>query len=174
MNRKRWIGIGLETALVLVVVVLAAHRLIPARPAAPSPANAKSFTLRGLSGEPIAPEIYEGKAVLLNFWAPWCPPCKLEVPWLEKLQEENRGRLVVVGVVADRETYARAAAMMREKGITYRLAQFSPSLERAFGEPSALPTSYYISPSSHVVHSVKGLVPEYVMRRYAVDAMEQR
>ena len=174
MHRRRWIGIGLETALALVVIVLLAHRLIPAGPEAPTAANAKSFVLTGLDGEPIAPSAYAGKAVVLNFWAPWCPPCKLEIPWLQKLQEANRGRLVVVGVVADRETYARAEAMMRAKGITYPLAQFSPSLEQAFGDPSALPTSYYISASSHVVHSVKGLVPEYVMRRYAADAMEQK
>ncbi len=173
MNRRRWIGIGLETALTLVVIVLVAHHLIPARAAAPTAANAKSFTLQGLNGEPIEPSAYAGKAVVLNFWAPWCPPCKLEIPWLQKLQEANRGRLVVVGVVADPETYARAAAMMRQKGITYLLAQDTPSLEQAFGNPSALPTSYYLSSSSHVVHRVSGLVPEYIMRRYAADAMGQ-
>ena len=173
MNRRRWIGIGLETALALVVIVLVAHRFIPTRPEAPSPENAKSFTLRGLNGEPIAPSAYAGKAVVLNFWAPWCPPCKLEIPWLEKLQKANRGRLVVVGVVADPGTYARAAAMMRQKGITYPLAQDTPSLERTFGNPSALPTSYYLSSSSHVVHRVSGLVPEYIMRQYAADAMGQ-
>jgi thiol-disulfide isomerase/thioredoxin len=173
MHRRRWIGIGLEVALALVVVVLLAHRLIPARAAAPTAANAKSFTLTGLDGSPIASSAYEGKAVLLNFWAPWCPPCKLEIPWLQKLQDANRGRLVVVGVVADPSQYERAAALMRQKGITYLLAQDSPSLEMAFGDPSALPTSYYISPSSHVVHSETGLVPEYIMRRYVADAIGQ-
>ncbi|HUY82373.1 MAG TPA: TlpA disulfide reductase family protein [Acidobacteriaceae bacterium] len=157
----------------LLIVGLVLHRVIPVRAAAPTAANAKRFTLMGLDGKPIAPSAYEGKAVVLNFWAPWCPPCKLEIPWLQKLQDANRGRLVVVGVVADPDTYARAAAMMRQKGITYLLAQDTPSLEMEFGDPSALPTSYYISPSLHVVHSVTGVAPEYVMRRYAADAMGQ-
>ena len=64
--------------------------------------------------------------------------------------------------------------MMRHDGITYLLAQDSPSLERAFGDPSALPTSFYISPSSHVVHMVTGIVPEYTIHRYAADAIRQK
>lgn len=173
MGRRGWIGTGLEVLLALVVVALLAPRLIPVGPEAATAANARRFTLTGLDGEPIAPSAYEGKAVLLNFWAPWCPPCRLEIPWLQKLQNATRGKLVVVGVVADPRMYARAAAMMQQKGVTYLLAQDSPSLQRAFGSLSALPTTFYLSRSSHVVHRVTGLVPEYVMRRYAADAMGQ-
>jgi hypothetical protein len=64
--------------------------------------------------------------------------------------------------------------MMRERGITYLLARDSRSLEMAFGDPPALPTSLYISPSFHVVHMVTGVVPEYIMHRYAVDAINQK
>lgn len=174
MESRRWMTRGLEWGILLVFVVLILHRFLPAKAIAPSASNAVTFTLTGLNGEPIAPAAYKGKAVLLNFWAPWCPPCRLEIPWLQKLQNENHGDLVVVGVVADSSQYAHAAAVMRHQGITYLLAQDSQSLERAFGDPSALPTSFYISPSSHVVHTVTGIVPEYTMRRYAAEAIGQR
>jgi len=174
MTRSRSIATGIEVAVIVFVAALLAYRFVPRRAAAPSPANAVAFTLTGLDGNPISPSVYKDKAVLLNFWAPWCPPCRMEIPWLQKLQNENRARLVVVGVVADPDQYAHAAAFMRQRGITYLLAQDSPSLERAFGDPSALPTSFYISPSSHVVHSVTGLVPEYTMHRYVAEAIRQK
>ena len=174
MKRARWIGNVLEWMVVASIAALLLHRFVPVRAAAPSPANAVTFTLTGLDGATVSPGAYLGKAILLNFWAPWCPPCRLEIPWLEKLQHQNRGSLVVVGVVADPDQYAHAAAMMRQKGITYLLARDSPSLQRALGNPSSLPTSFYISRSSHVVHTVTGLVPEYTMRRYVADAIRQK
>lgn len=174
MHWKRRIKIGLEWSALAVLLVLVTHRFLPQPPARPSAANARSFTLTGLDGHPIAPSTYQGKAVLLNFWAPWCPPCRAEIPWLQNLQNQDRGGLVVVGVVADPGEYAHAAAMMQHKGITYLLAQDSASLERAFGNPSVLPASFYISPTSHVVHTVTGVVPEDTMRRYAQDAIGQK
>ena len=147
------------------------YRFVPARATASTAENAKAFTLTGLDGKPIAPVVYQGKAMVVNFWAPWCAPCRLEIPWLQKLQAENGGRLVVVGVVADAREYAHAEAMMRQKGVTYLLAQDSPELDRTFGSPAALPTSFYLTPSAHVAHTVSGIVPQYMMRKYADDAM---
>lgn len=174
MKRRRWISTGIEVALVLFVAVLLVRHFVPVKAAAPTSANSVAFTLTGLDGNPIPPSDYQGKAILLNFWAPWCPPCKMEIPWLQKLQNQNRGKLVVIGVVADPNQYARAAAYMRQNGITYPLARYSPALQRAFGSISELPTSFYISPAQHVVHHVTGLVPQYTMRRYVADAIRQK
>lgn len=173
-TRKSWISTGIEIVLVLFVAVLLIRHFLPARPAPPTAASAVHFTLTTLDGNPIPPTAYQGKAILLNFWAPWCPPCKMEIPWLQKLQNQNPGKLVVVGVVADPTQYARAAAYMRQKGITYPLVRYSPSLESAFGSISELPTSYYISPSMHVVHHVTGLIPTYTMHRYVAEAIHQK
>lgn len=174
MERTRWIKTVLEWAVLALLAGLVLNRLLPKKPTAPSAVNVKTFTLTGLDGRAIPPSTYEGKAILLNFWAPWCPPCRLEIPWLQKLQNANAGKLVIVGVVTDPDEYAHAAAMMQKKGVTYLLAQDSPSLQSAFGNPSGLPTSFYISPSSHIVHTVTGIVPEYVMHHYAEDAINQR
>ncbi len=173
-RRTRWIRTGLECAVLALFMGLVLNRSLPKKASAPSVSNARTFTLTGLDGNPIPTSSYKNKAVLLNFWAPWCPPCRLEIPWLQKLQNANGGNLVVVGVVADPDEYAHAAAMMREKGITYLLARDSPSLQRAFGNPPGLPTSFYMSPSSHIVHAVTGIVPEYIMHRYAADAINQK
>ncbi len=174
MAKRPWLRWGIEAVMVLWLAAMLWYRFVPGRAAAPTAANAKVFTLTGLDGKPIAPAAYQGKAMVVNFWAPWCAPCRLEIPWLEKLQAENGGRLVVVGVVADAREYAHAEAMMRQKGVTYLLAQDSPEIERAFGSPAALPTSFYLTPSAHVAHTVSGIVPQYMMRKYARDAMGER
>ena len=174
MTKRPWLRWTIEGGMALWLAAMLWYRFVPARVEAPTAANAKAFTLTGLDGKPIAPETYKGKAMVVNYWAPWCAPCRLEIPWLQKLQAENGGRLVVVGVVADAGEYARAAAMMKQKGVTYLLAEDSPELDRAFGNPAMLPTSFYLTPSAHVAHTVSGVVPEYMMRRYAKDAMGER
>jgi len=174
MTLRHRIGLALKWASIVLITIVLLHRFVPVKAAAPTAANARSFTLTALNGTPIPPSLYRGKAVVLNFWAPWCPPCRVEIPWLQKLQNEDRGNLVVVGVVADASEYAHAATMMQSKGVTYLLARESPSLNAAFGDPDVLPTTFYISPSSHVVHSVTGVVPEYTMSSYAADAISSR
>lgn len=172
MMSKRKILIGIEILLSLAAVVLLAQRLIPAR-AVESKEQVRTFALTALDGTPIRAAQFQGKAIVLNFWAPWCPPCKIEIPWLQKLQDENKGKLVVIGVVADENEYANAAKFMKARGVTYLLAQDSQFLVDTFGDASSLPTTYYISPSRHIVHSVSGLAPEYMMRRYAQDAISK-
>lgn len=174
MTLRRKAGLALKWASIALFTAVVLHRFVPVKAAAPTEGNARSFTLTGLDGAPIPASAYRGKAVVLNFWAPWCPPCRFEIPWLQKLQNKNRGDLVVVGVVADADEYAHAETMMRQKGVTYLLARDTPSLDAAFGSPNVLPTTFYLSPTSHVVHSVTGVVPEYAMNRYAGDALQQR
>ncbi len=174
MGRKRWIRTGLEWTALALLAVPVLPQFLPRKTATQTTANARTFTLTGIDGNPIPASAYHGKALLLNFWAPWCPPCLMEIPRLQKLQNEERGRLVVVGIVPNPSMYLYAATMMRERGVTYLLAQDSASVQKAFGNPPTLPTSLYISPSLHVVHKVIGVVPEYVMRRYAADAINQR
>lgn len=163
---------GIEAFLLVVVVSVLAQRLIPSRPV--SGRSVHSLSLNALDGTPINISELKGKAIVLNFWAPWCPPCRMEIPWLQQLQNNNADKLAVVGVVADQSQYARAGAFMKSQGVNYLLAQDTESLADSFGDPSSLPTTYYISPSGHVVHSVTGVAPQYIMNRYAADAIRSR
>jgi len=174
MKPKKMLIIGLEGMVFSVLLAMLGHRVIPARPIESSRSKALSFSLTTLDGTTIPDENIKGQAVVLNFWAPWCPPCKMEIPWLQRLQNENIGKLRVIGVVADEGQYDNAAAYMKTKGITYLLARDSLSLQNAFGDTSTLPTTFYISSSGHVVHMVSGLVPEYMIHKYASDAIRQR
>lgn len=173
MKLRHTFKIVFEFAFLLVFLLLVVHRLIPDKPRQSASTTAVTFTLTALNGATIPSGELKGKAVVINFWAPWCPPCRMEIPWLQSLQEDNSAKLRVIGVVADDSQYDNAAAFMKAKGVTYLLAQDPASLQSTFGNTDSLPKTFYISPSGHVVHIVTGLVPEYMMKQYALDAMHQ-
>lgn len=65
---------------------------------------AKDFTLKDLSSKKVSLSDFRGKVVLLNFFATWCPPCRMEIPELVKIsQQKKRGDLVVLGISLDKD-----------------------------------------------------------------------
>ncbi|MFP5235768.1 MAG: TlpA family protein disulfide reductase [Acidobacteriota bacterium] len=136
---------------------------------APAQLNLQATEFQRLDGSALPAQALEGKAVVLNFWAPWCPPCRVEMPWLDDLQKTEPG-VVVLGVEDDPDEYAHAMDFARRKAITYPLVRFAPDLDRKLGGIHTLPTTLFISRSGRVVHAVRGAIPEVVMRRFARDA----
>jgi cytochrome c biogenesis protein CcmG/thiol:disulfide interchange protein DsbE len=137
----------------------------------PARVDLGSLHLVQLDGTPVPPAALAGKALVVNFWAPWCPPCRMETPWLQHLQTREAGRLLVVGVVADPGEYQHAQRMMRKEGVTYLLVRDTSDVQAAFGSITELPTSFYVAPSGAVVHTTHGLVPEPLMRIFAHQAI---
>jgi thiol-disulfide isomerase/thioredoxin len=129
-----------------------------------------SLHLSSVDGRPLDAHALQGKAVVLNFWAPWCPPCRMEMPWLRKLQKDDQARLVVLGVVADPAEYEHAATLMQTGRAGYPFVKESPELVHELGKPNSLPTSLYISPDGTIIHAVQGVPPESTMFAYARDA----
>ena len=173
-RRKAWL-IAVEIACFVAIVLALVHNRMPfAFSGGDTSGLPKTYTLQSLDGHPMSSMDFQGKAIVLNFWAPWCPPCRLEIPWLQNLQNRNDSKLVVVGVVADNSQYEQAAAFMKARGITYPLAEDSPLLNQAFGEVSTLPTTFYLSPSGRVVHEVTGIIPPPMMALYSRDALNAK
>ena len=66
--------------------------------------SAKDFSLKDLSSKKVSLSEFRGKVVLLNFFATWCPPCRLEIPELVKIYQQNKNRgLVILGVSLDKD-----------------------------------------------------------------------
>jgi thiol-disulfide isomerase/thioredoxin len=137
---------------------------------APSHVQMSSLVLENLDGSAFAPQAMQGKAVLVNFWAPWCGPCRSEIPALQRLQAEQPG-LVVLGVEDDPDEYRNAGILAAQMGISFPLVRATGSVRSTFGHVVMLPTTLYISRSGKVLHSVSGVIPEFLMMRYAKDAI---
>ena len=129
-----------------------------------------TLPLTDLNGIPVPPATVQNKAILLNFWAPWCGPCRREFPTLNRLQQQHPEALVI-GVEDDPDQYQQAQVLARLSPLNYLLLRTTPALHSTFGDVTMLPTTLYITPSGKVLHTVSGVIPERLMRHYFDEAI---
>jgi cytochrome c biogenesis protein CcmG/thiol:disulfide interchange protein DsbE len=166
-QRDRWVK--RTAAGVFLLVALYFYRRTTAY-SAPSHVQLSSLALTSLDGTQFPVERLQGKALLVNFWAPWCGPCRAEMPWLERLQVEHP-EIAVIGIEDDPDEYRNAEIVATQTGISYPLMRTSGPIRSAFGHVVLLPTTLYISRSGKVLHAVSGVIPETLIRRYANEAI---
>ena len=127
---------------------------------------APDFLVTTLDGAPLTRDALRGQVVLLNFWATWCPPCRVEMPGFQDVYDEHRGRgFVVLGVATDRTGRAAVRDFLRERGITYPVAMASGDLVNAYGGARVLPTSFLIDREGRIRHEVRGYFTEVALRQ---------
>ncbi len=117
---------------------------------------APEFTLQTLDGEPLSLSDLRGNAVVLNFWATWCPPCQAEMPELQAVHEAYAaGGLVVLGV-NQAEDQATVQAFLDERGLTFPVVldlQYEASQRY---QVNSLPTTFFIDRNGMIREIVVG------------------
>ena len=102
---------------------------------------------------------YRGKAVLLNFWATWCSPCKVEMPWFVDLQKKyGSDGLVILGVAMDDSEAPKIAQFASEMGVNYPVLLGTDKVSEDYGNVEFLPTSFYIDRDGKIVGKGTGLL----------------
>src|SRR5487761_1466066 len=125
---------------------------------------APSFTLKSVDGKTVSLSDYKGKAVLLNFWATWCGPCKLEMPWLIQMQKKYASQgFTVLGISEDDGSTKDVRDFMEKMGVDYPVLMYDDQLNKAYGGIDYLPTSYYIGRDGKVIVESGGLISESEM-----------
>jgi thiol-disulfide isomerase/thioredoxin len=120
--------------------------------------QAPDFTLQDLDGKPVKLSDFRGKAVLLNFWATFCGPCKVEMPWLVELQKQYGPQgLEIVGVALDDSGKDTIQKYAKDMGVNYTILQGQDSVGDAYGAVG-LPATFYIDRNGKIVDSALGLV----------------
>src|SRR5512132_3215097 len=151
----RW-TIAAVAALALALLTLPAlpdlpfgHDDLAAAAAAPGaagcPANAKpanlNFTLKDVNNKDVKLSAFKGKVILLDFWATWCGPCKIEIPWFIEFQNKyGKSGLEVIGVVTE-DTVDKAKPFAAQWKMNYTILQGNgrDDLDDAFGPMFGLP-----------------------------------
>jgi peroxiredoxin len=106
---------------------------------------APEFTLKDADGKTVRLSDYNGKVVLLDFWATWCGPCKIEIPWLKEFQRKFRDRgFEIIGVSMDDEGWQVVKPFVAELGINYRIVIGDDTTAQLYGGVDALPTTFVI------------------------------
>lgn len=119
---------------------------------------APDFTLDALDGKSVRLSDLRGKAVLLNFWATWCTPCKIEMPWFVELQNQYGGQgLQIVGVAMDDSSKEDIAKFAKDMGVNYPVLLGKEAVGDAYGGVPALPETFFIGRDGKIVDKIMGL-----------------
>ena len=125
----------------------------------PKGSVAPAFELKSIpEGKNISLASLRGKAVLLNFWATWCGPCKIEMPWLVDLQKKYGPEgLQIVGVAMDDTDDKDIADFAHKMGVNYMVLKGSEKVGDLYGGVDRLPLTYFVDRSGKVVDEIVGL-----------------
>jgi thiol-disulfide isomerase/thioredoxin len=113
------------------------------------------------TGETFRLSDHKGKVVLVNFWATWCGPCRMEVPEMIALQKRYAPRgFTVVGLSLDQGGMPVVRPFAQGAKFNYPVLLAPPGVQQAFGGVPAIPASFLIDRDGNVAHAVEGLVTQ--------------
>ena len=119
---------------------------------------APDFTLESLDGKTTHLSDFRGKAVLLNFWATWCGPCKIEMPWFVDFQKQYGSQgLQIVGVAMDDASKEDIGKFAKDLGVNYPILIGKESVGDQYGGVPALPETFLIARDGKIVNKIIGL-----------------
>jgi len=147
----------------------------------PSPDNLKAdlpepeLTLKDLDGKDVSLSEYKGKVVLVNFWATWCEPCRVEIPWLIEMQKKYGDRgFVLLGIALDEEGKSAVAPFVAKERfdvngqklpMSYKVLIGNDEAADKFGGLFGYPTSVLISRDGKQIKRVTGIISEDEMNK---------
>jgi len=144
-------------------------------PGTPAPA----VTFKSLEGQGIPLSQYQGKVVLVNFWATWCEPCQVEIPWLIEMQQKYSSKgFTVLGVDVDDEANNLVSAYTAKErfnvngqklAINYPILRGDDAVADKFGGLLGYPTSFLVSRDGKIVKKTQGLI-DYEEITKAIEA----
>lgn len=120
---------------------------------------APDFELKDADGKTVKLSDYRGKVVLLNFWATWCGPCKIEIPWFVEFEQKYKDKgFAVLGVSMDEEGWDVVKPYLANTKVNYRILLGNDTVAQLYGGVDSLPTSFLIDQQGRIASVHVGLV----------------
>jgi peroxiredoxin len=135
---------------------------------------APDFELQTLDGRNLKLSDLRGKAVLLNFWATYCEPCKVEMPWFVELQKEYGPQgFQIVGVSMDDASTEDVAKFAKQMGVNYPIVLGKESVSESYGGVGVLPTTFFVNRNGRLIAREFGLQSRSVFVDHIKKALSQ-
>ncbi len=128
--------------------------------------TAPAWELKDVDGKPVRLSDFKSKVVVLDFWATWCGPCKLEIPGFVGLQKKYGGQgLVVIGVSLDDAGSGAVRSFMKQLAMNYPVVMGNQKVTRDYGGVEAIPTTFIINRNGTIVRKLVGFEEEKVFEK---------
>src|SRR6202045_2575629 len=136
---------------------------------------APDFSLESLEGKTMRLSDFRGKAVLLNFWATWCGPCKIEMPWFVDFQKQYGSQgLQIVGVAMDDASKEDIGKFAKDMGVNYPILIGKEAVGDQYGGVPALPETFLIARDGKIVDKIIGLKGKAEIEDAIKEALNSR
>lgn len=136
---------------------------------------APDFTLKDLKGKSVQLSSFKGKVVVVDFWATWCEPCKIEMPWLVDLQKKYGPQGVqVLGVAMDDADDRTIGEFARKMGVNYPVLRGTEALADLYGGLDGLPATFFVDRSGKISDEAMGLMSQSVIEDSIKHALGQK
>jgi peroxiredoxin len=121
--------------------------------------EAPDFVLKDLAGVEVKLSSLRGKAVIVDFWATWCGPCRAVMPHLQALSEEYAGQLEILAVSLDQAPGEAVPPFAEKHGLTFTMLADTraPQVASQWGGVNRIPTSFLVSPDGKVAYRWQGV-----------------
>ncbi|MDN7244433.1 peroxiredoxin family protein [Planococcus shenhongbingii] len=130
---------------------------------------APDFELTTLDGETVSLSDYQGKKVILNFWATWCPPCRAEMPHMQKYFEEQAKEenveILAVNLTTEDRGIDKVKTFVREYDLTFPILMDLEGEIGASYQAVTIPTSYMIDTKGRVQNKIVGPMDETMIEK---------
>lgn len=148
---------------------------LPPMPETPKAGSAApDFTLHDLKGKGVQLSSFKGKAVIVDFWATWCEPCKIEMPWLVDLQKKYGSQgLQIIGVAMDDADEQTIGAFAHKMGVNYPVLKGTEAVADLYGGLDSLPATFFLDRSGKIVDVAVGLTSQSVLEDSIKRSLEQ-
>lgn len=131
--------------------------------------EAPDFALKDVNGKTVKLSDYRGKVILLDFWATWCGPCKMEIPWFMEFERKYKDRgFAVLGLSIDDDGWQSVKPFIKDEGLNYRVLLADEHTPDLYGV-EATPTTFLIDRDGRVADEEVGVSN----RRDFEDAIEK-
>lgn len=147
--RKLFSGSASLFLLLVILGTLSCRQATEAVDAATE--SAPNFTLKDLNGNTFQLSDVKGKVVILDFWATWCPPCRMEIPHFEELHQEYKSKgLAVIGIALDRGGASQVKPFVEINRVSYLVLMGDGIVTEAYGGIRGIPTTFVIDRDGNI------------------------
>jgi peroxiredoxin len=137
---------------------MAAHAILESR-ARTAQSTAPDFNLKDANGHGVRLSDYRGRVVLLNFWATWCGPCQIEIPWFVEFENKYRAEgFTVLGVSMDEDGWKVVKPFLAAKNVNYPVVLGNEEVNQLYGGIESLPTTLLIGRDGRTEFFHSGLI----------------